>query len=31
MKIIRDEKDNNSIIEIVFAEGENQEACAKND
>ena len=29
MKIIRDEKDNNSIIEIVFAEGENQEACAK--
>lgn len=29
MKIIRDEKDYNVILEIVFAEGENQEACTR--
>ncbi len=29
MKIIRDEKDINVITEIIFSEGENQEACTK--
>lgn len=29
MKIIRDEKDINVITEIIFSEGENQEACTR--
>ena len=29
MKIIRDKEDYNVILEIVFAEGENQEACTR--
>ena len=29
MKIIRDERDTNVIIEVIFSEGENQEVCTR--